>query len=190
MQLYDGLRLVLHKIREQFDDHEAKAKSCCVHVSSDYAEASSRKRTRKSQANDGPCEETVFSAKDKFRTQVFYVLLDKLILQLNRRRGAYDDICKKFSFLTDTGLSTSEVILKAKRLVDCYSEDLEPGFVDEFCVFSTVCGPDKSVTEMLQFQMDRKLVSSFPNVNIAMRIYLSILGSNCESVRSFPFSNA
>ena len=38
---------------------------------------------------------------------------------------------------------------------------------------------------MLQHQIDKNLVSSFPNVNIAMRIYLSILGSSCECERSF-----
>jgi hypothetical protein len=52
-------------------------------------------------------------------------------------------------------------------------------------MFSSVCTSRNSVTEMLQFQINKKLVNSFPNVNIALRIYLSILGTNCETERSF-----
>ena len=42
-----------------------------------------------------------------------------------------------------------------------------------------------SVSLMLQNMIENKLVSSFPNVNIAFRIYLSILGTSCEGERSF-----
>lgn len=185
VQLYDGLLMVLEDMRELFDDYETKAKSLSTHLSPDYAEATSRKRTRKQQPNDGPCAESVLSARDKFRTQVFYVLLDKLTVEMRHRRAAYAGICNKFSFLTDTKLTTSEVTQKAHDLVDCYKEDLERAFVDEFRVFSTVCGSRNSVADMLQLQIDKKLVCSFPNVNIAMRIYLSILGANCETERSF-----
>ena len=38
---------------------------------------------------------------------------------------------------------------------------------------------------MLQSQTRDKLISSFPNVNVAMRIYLAILGTSCEVGRSF-----
>ena len=38
---------------------------------------------------------------------------------------------------------------------------------------------------MLQSQIRDRLISSFPNVNVAMRIYLAILGTSCEGERSF-----
>ena len=44
---------------------------------------------------------------------------------------------------------------------------------------------NKSVAEMIRSQIADKLVSSFPNVNIAFRIYLSIFGTSCEGERSF-----
>lgn len=43
----------------------------------------------------------------------------------------------------------------------------------------------QSAQEMLKAQVEDRLVNSFPNVNIALRIYLSILGSNAEGERSF-----
>ena len=38
---------------------------------------------------------------------------------------------------------------------------------------------------MLQQLINTKLVNSFPNVSVAIRIYLSILGTSCEGERSF-----
>ena len=38
---------------------------------------------------------------------------------------------------------------------------------------------------MITFLHENKLITSFPNVHIALRIYLSIVGSNCEGERSF-----
>lgn len=56
---------------------------------------------------------------------------------------------------------------------------------DEFLLFSRMFADNKSVAEMIRSQIADKLVSSFPNVNIAFRIYLSIFGTSCEGERSF-----
>jgi hypothetical protein len=44
---------------------------------------------------------------------------------------------------------------------------------------------NKTVAEMLRAQIENKLVTSFQNVNIAFRIYLSIFGTSSEGERSF-----
>jgi hypothetical protein len=115
--LYDGLLQVFKDIREQFDIYEDTAKSCSANLTKDYVEASSRKRKRKAQGDGGPCEETVLSARDTFKTHIFYVLLDKLTVEMKHRRAAYDGICRKFSFLTDTKMTATEVKHKAKDLL-------------------------------------------------------------------------
>jgi len=160
---------------------------CKSHVSADYCESYARKRVRKSMPNDGSAAEVEMTASDRFRTQVYYVILDKLRAEMERRRSAYDAVCRKFSFLTDRNLNNSEVRASATNLVVAYQKDLQKEFVDEFSVFSELCGTEKSesVTTMLQYMIERKLTNCFPNVNIALRIYLSILGTSCESERSF-----
>ena len=84
-------------------------------------------------------------------------------------------------------LNSSEVRASATNLVDAYKKDSDNEFVDEFLLFSELCGTEKSVSvsTMLQFMIEKKLNNCFPNVNIALRIYLSILGTSCESERSF-----
>jgi hypothetical protein len=155
VRLFDSLLQFLADIRHQFDDYEAKAKSLSAHLASDYAETYSRNRTRKSQPDDGPCPDVVLNARDKFRTQVFYAMLDKLAVEMTRRRAAYHELCSKFRFFTDNKLNILELRQKAQHFVECHSDDLEPAFVDEFIVFSNLCGSRNSVEEMLRFQIEK-----------------------------------
>ena len=62
----------------------------------------------------------------------------------------------------------------------CNPSDLEETFTDEFLLFSRMFADNKSVAEMLRAQVEDKLVTSFPNVNIAFRIYLSIFGTSSD----------
>jgi hypothetical protein len=82
-------------------------------------------------------------------------------------------------------MTRDEVFHKAKELVNTYSSDLEDGFVEEFLLFSRMYEDKKSVVDMIRAPIDDKLITSFPNVNIAFRISLSIFGTSAEGERSF-----
>ena len=199
VNLYDSLIKHFREMRNctdttdpaGFHAFEQKAK-CNSHVNADYCESHARKRVRKSMPDDGPASDLELTASDRFRTQVFYVILDKLLVEMERRKTAYNAVCRKFSFLTDRSLNSSQVRSSATNLVDAYKKDLDIEFVDEFVLFSELCGTEKSVSvsTMIQFMIEKKLNNCFPNVNIALRIYLSILGTSCESERSFLCSTA
>ena len=167
------------------DDFERKAKML---VNVDYAEERVRKRSRKVSTHDGPAVETEFSsARDKFKVQVFYSILDKLICEMHHRRAAYADVDSKFSFLTarEPELSLQDIRHKASSLVEAYQCDLEEAFVEEIALFLPLFKTETSASQMLQQLINTKLVNSFPNVSVAIRIYLSILGTSCEGERSF-----
>src|ERR1043165_5544606 len=126
------------------------------------------------------------SASDKFSTQSFYVIIDRLITEMRKRRTAYATTYERFNFLLDRSLSSDEIVSKAKALIEIYSSDLEEAFTDEFILFSRMFAESKTVAEMIQTQIQDKLVTSFPNVglNIAFRIYLSIFGTSSEGENS------
>ena len=79
----------------------------------------------------------------------------------------------------------SVLILNLNLLFVIFFSISEDAFIDEFLLFSRMFADNKSVAEMIRSQIADKLVSSFPNVNIAFRIYLSIFGTSCEGERSF-----
>lgn len=152
---------------------------------SEFKDSGSRVRKKKRQFDEGPDETPSRSAKDSFKINVFFIILDVLCAEMTKRRAAYTMLYDTFSFLTDDTLTEDLIKVKAQALVKMYPSDLEENFVDEYLVFSSLYPKTTSITELLKLQIKDKLVSSFPNVNIALRIYLSILGSNAEGERSF-----
>jgi hypothetical protein len=73
--------------------------------------------------------------------------------------------------------------------VALYPGDLELSFVDEFVqiTFLVMTEKDQSVVHMSEMlKADGGLLqATFPNVGIALRIYLTIPVTNCEGERSF-----
>ena len=82
-------------------------------------------------------------------------------------------------------VSRDELHSKAENLVKAYPSDLEDAFVGEFLLFSQMHPGKTSVADMLCTQIEQHLTNSFPNLNIAFRIYLSIFGTSCKEERSF-----
>jgi hypothetical protein len=91
----------------------------------------------------------------------------------------------QFSFLVDRPLSTEEIVLWANALVAAYPADLEEAFNDEFLLSLHLYAEKKTVEDFLKAQISYKLINSFPNVYIALRMYLAFLGMNCEGECSF-----
>ncbi|KAG7174495.1 hypothetical protein Hamer_G016391 [Homarus americanus] len=119
---------------------------------SDYKEEmqAERKRMRKQVFDEGARDDTVSTktASDRFRTQTFYPIVDKLIVQMGRRQEAYSVLCDRFGFLVDKSLSQDKVILKARNLVKTYSNDLEECFADEFLLFSNMYPEEKTIPDV------------------------------------------
>ncbi|XP_065672170.1 uncharacterized protein LOC136089994 [Hydra vulgaris] len=186
IKLYDGLIQYFHDTHSKFETFEGQAKDL---TESDYKEATQRKRIRKRfdhKVMDTSNPSLNVSASDNFRIQQYNVIIDRLNNEMEKRRAAYKVLYERFNFLLDNrSLSSEEVVSKTKTLIQLYPSDLEDKLTDEFLLFSQMFSDGKSVSDKIKLQIDNKLVASFQNVNIAFRIYLSILGTNAESERSF-----
>ena len=84
--------------------------------------------------DEGVTTEIEMNPRDTFRTQTFYVIVNKLIIKMGKRKKAYASV-QKISFLTDRKLTEVEIKAKAINLVQSYPSDLEVDFVDEFLLF-------------------------------------------------------
>ena len=58
-------------------------------MSSDYIQSSCRKRTCKIMFDEGATPEVEMNPRDTFRTQTSYVIVDKLIIEVGKRKEAY-----------------------------------------------------------------------------------------------------
>ena len=138
VRLYDSLLTYLSEIRTQFNTFELEAKELSE---CDYK--NTRKCMRKFFFDEDSIDATAdtvsnMSASDRFQTQTFYPIINKLIKEMGRRREAYSMLDDRFGFLVDKSMSRSELISKAGSLVHSYSSDLEEYFIDEFLLFSNM----------------------------------------------------
>jgi len=128
--------------------------------------------------------------RDKFRIETFVSILDSLEAELRKRITSYKYLHDLFGFLTDfQSMSSLDLRRHAEMLVQCYNTDLEESFVDEFLQFVSIMEgeEDKTISHMSELlKVDGGLFrASFPNVEIAIRIYLTIPVNNCQGERSF-----
>jgi hypothetical protein len=146
-------------------------------------------KKRKLQFDDGKSAEVKFDAKTDMQVNTFNVIIDQLMQDLNHRLEAYRDLEDKFGFKKKLKtLSHGEVQKKARHLQSIYCSDLEDDFPTECCHFKEFLPDDiplNSVGSTLEYIREKGIISTFPNIDIAFRIFLSIAVTNCSAERSF-----
>ena len=115
---------------------------------------------------------------------------------MNRRLEAYQLLCSRFGFLSETlRLSNEELRQSANYLRRCYPDDLDETLSSEVIQFVAMMrdilpSADNNRKESLELKLfkilhEYYLVDCFPNVDIAFRIYLCMFVTNCTGERSF-----
>ena len=194
--IYASLVGFMEVLREDFDEMEAQAKELS---GIDNYTQDVKRVPRRNRRHDEGAPEDVRSPRDKFRQDTFLVITDTLIAELNRRMSAYSDIADQFAVFRECLDHEGKGIhVAAERLVTVYENDLEKDIVDEFIQFHKLLKTDlgKPVVEphksgdCVELRMHRlitgaNLQSLFPNIEIALGIYLCLMVTNCSGERSF-----
>lgn len=194
VQIYGSLALFLQDMRDkQFSEYEQKAKALSG-VQVYYRYDTGRKKTRKIQADESRLNETIpSSGHENFRTNVYYRILDTLSVQLAGRKSAYQNLYVNFNFFDNLSkIDTNELKDLANKLVDKYPNDLEETLGNE-CIHLQCQLKDslanmediRSAQDIGKVLHSRNLRDVYPNVDIALRMFLSIPATNCSGERSF-----
>lgn len=192
--LLKSLDKFLDECREKFDYYEQKARDRCG--SSTYKSESRRVPKRKKHVSDGDATDAVegMSGQQKFKVNTFYVIIDQLKNALQKRIEAYSMVLQRFGVLTEyDSMSDEDIDVAISRLVGVYSKDLSSDFPAEFRQF--ICwykeqrpdeiAPTGSAQVMFQMLHTTGVHHAFPNTELALRIYLSLMATNCSGERSF-----
>lgn len=186
-------------LRNQFSSMENEAKNLSPFVIQDYCDSNKRMITRKLYDSETQVES--LQGSDKFRIQTFYVIIDKLITELNKRSAAYSYIINLFGFLTELlTIDIDTMKAKVKDLIKVYSKDLQENLICELEQFIPLLklqpkgffsNNTDNITntlfplKVLNWLVEREMIEVFPNVYIAYRLFITIPIANCESERSF-----
>ncbi|CAH1106316.1 unnamed protein product [Psylliodes chrysocephalus] len=120
-------------------------------------------------------------------------LIYTLSVQLAGRKSAYEKLYENFNFFDDLSeIDTNELKNLANKLVTKYPDDLEETLGNE-CIHLH-CQLKDSLANMEDVRSAQKICNVlhswslrdvYPNVDIALRIFLSIPATNCSGERSF-----
>ena len=201
LSLIESLLKFVERQRTEFDRFEEKGKIKCS--ANSYIGDEKRQTKRKRQFDEGGGEDVVLAPREKFKVQIFLAIIDQLCLGLRSRLDAYQVVHKKFGFLSNLEhLSTVEIKAASANLVKEYQNDLEDCLDSELMQFvslykaanadvnterTDIPTRKKESIELRLFLLlnDNDWIETFPNVNIALRIYLCMMVSNCSGERSF-----
>lgn len=189
--LYSYLAQLVQTFRDNFDNIESAAKEKLPDV--DYKSATTRRRKRKKQVNDGnaiDADETL-SPRDKFRIQSFYPMVDALSTNLEKRSKVYSEISEIFSCFPVLNVSLSDIQKGIDSLKEKYSEDVQEDFAHELDHFHLYVKKHHSEKRNISHEMLYEIIVcdkidvAFPNVEAILRLFLSLMVTNCTGERSF-----
>lgn len=127
--------------------------------------------------DDSAENDAVFDGKSNFRRETFSVVIDKWVTCLGHRFDAYKHLYDLFAVLfMSESASDSEVIDKANTLSSAYPSDLDKSLADELIHFRSLFisdGLSMPPSKLLKTTLNCGIQSTFPNVYIALRLYLT-----------------
>ena len=142
---------------------------------------------------EGPALDTDLDASQTFKINIFLPIMDSLIMEWNKRSDAYKEVNNRFSFLLKLRDLTNEQIVEfSENLASFYSQDLdqqepisESQHLKHYLSVVTRDGkPMSSMSEIYLMIKDDKLESTFPNIEITVRMFLSMMVANCTGKSS------
>lgn len=184
--LLESLHTYITSLRGQFADFETSARAV-TGVTQTYQSETHRRTKRRVFDDETGDNEVVLSGSKKFQVETFNMIIDSLLSGLNRRLDAYRDINGRFGVLFDMVCDDTDLRKRASALSSSYPGDLDTGLADELIQFRSFVSTeqDKTPANLLQVVLKNGLQTTFPNVFVALRLFLTLPVSNCEGERTF-----
>ncbi|KAL1474913.1 hypothetical protein MTO96_020435 [Rhipicephalus appendiculatus] len=178
----------LSGLRQRFHEIEKLAKEASDNASYNISSQRKRRQSTRYDSTAGTSTPEPQDPSAKFRCETFFVMIDNLVHALTSRLNAYTEVCSQFAVITDWNcFSPAQRRLQAMDLVKKYPSDLANTFPDELEQFISYASNEgcSSVADMLKLLIREKLEGSFPDVHVALRIFLCLMVTNCTGERSF-----
>lgn len=184
----------INNLRDKFDDFESSAKE--KNPRSDYKDLSQRTRVKSSRQSffDGSGSSVQLYGKEKFKVETFLPIIDTLSVHLKQRSSLYKDINQRFGlFFSLKTLSSTALRQCCKEFAKIYYEDVNEADLEMECLhlkeyLEHVDSENEKTDNILgiyHLLKENKIEDTFPNVEIALRIFLSMMVTNCSGERSF-----
>lgn len=185
VKLYQSLIDFTQQVRNNFDMYEKLARDVCED-DRDYEVSRKKIPPRSKDPEVLNSKEAEMTPREAYKVKFYFAVCDELIAHLSRRMEPYKHVLKKFACLIEVKSCTTPILReKASYLQKCYPSDLDESFADELIQFSSLLKDDDKITNMFEKLKNLELEETFPNVESALQIFLTLPVTNCSGERSF-----
>lgn len=180
-----SLKDFLMNIRNDFDTIERESK--LLTDNTEFKEEKYRKRKRKSFFEENMENEVVLHGKEKFITETVYVIFDNLISELVRRLEVYENLVGMFDVFFNADMNNEKIRSSASKFIETYKNDINgEQFQNELFHFLEFVKEEQMDNPVDMYKcLNDGLRSTFPNVEIILKIFLTMPITNASGERSF-----
>ncbi|XP_042222750.1 uncharacterized protein LOC121867057 [Homarus americanus] len=188
-----SLECFVREKRDCFHVYEKKGRE--MSETGDYSQTRKHQRNVRLNSLDyGRSEEAALSQSEKFRAQNFLPAIYQFLSSLDQRLKAYEETCSLFGFLSKLeSMNCDEIEAAAAKLVAEFKNDLDQALgveLVQLTAFFTQFFEDEDDEKgrahyLYKLLIDKKVVDTFPNVEIMLRMYLVLMVTNCSGESSF-----
>ncbi len=155
----------------------------------EYENENVRQRRRTLRPDEGRENVVLLLGRQKLKVSIYFSVLDKLKIELQSRCSSYVPILERFNFLLkihDDSVSTEDLIQQTENFQKFYKEDIEEVFPAEcihFREYIQIARNKEGLDDLdlLKFIRDRDLEDLFPNISIALQVFLCMAVTNCSA---------
>ena len=190
--LLESMKTYLPETRDKFSEYEFKARSMCpdTHYSDEKKREWKRSVCLTRYDISSSADKVLLSKSEKFKVETFLPILDTLIFELTKRAEAYSQIGNLFSFFSELKTIASDALQKkCKHLANIYHNDLnyddllnECGHLKHYMDFDKNC---ETLPALYRKIVSDNLKYVFQNVEIALRVFMCMMVTNCIGEHSF-----
>ena len=123
--------------------------------------------------------------------KTFFPIIDALNSNLARRGTVYSYAADRFSFLVNFEMSSEELKKSVQTLLEEYPQEVDMNPLEELKHFHAYVKANyqerkhMSHSELYQIIVKDMEMQVFPNVETTLRMFLSLMVTNCSGERSF-----
>lgn len=139
--------------------------------------------------------DTELTPSESFRINEYLPIIDTYTVALDERIAAYETADSRFGFLSELNrLTQSEIAKNAQNIINIYKSDFESSLEIELLQFQEFCkiyldfdsnGKKSKEQAMYSCIIEKGVQDCFPNVETLLKLYLTLMISNCSGERSF-----
>jgi len=170
--------------------YEHRVGEFCSQISIIYKDENKRKIIKKIPDGNNKTL-TALSGIDKFQVETHHVIVDTFCSELDKRINAYSVAVENFLFLTRLHVESTIDVESVNKFISVYKDDIDDSIKYEIVHFKQFWDQFKpkfdgsDVFKIFERITECNVINIFPNINIALRIYLTIPIANCTAERAF-----